>query len=67
MMFIAIAAGFVQFLVSAECDIFRREHSEVYQDMTQPLSHYYIASSHNTYVCTVTSDTLECTNQLVIH
>ena len=24
--------------------------STVYQDMTQPLTHYYIATSHNTYV-----------------
>ncbi|KAL0186219.1 hypothetical protein M9458_017889, partial [Cirrhinus mrigala] len=31
-------------------DIFNPEHYEVNQDMTQPLSNYFIASSHNTYL-----------------
>ena len=36
--------------MSSECDIFEPEHQEVCQDMSQPLSHYFIASSYNTYV-----------------
>lgn len=42
--------GFRAFLLSAECSIFKREHDRKYQDMTQPLSHYYISCSHNTYL-----------------
>nr|XP_056717557.1 inactive phospholipase C-like protein 1 [Euleptes europaea] len=42
--------GFTQYLLSPECDIFDPEHQKVVQDMTQPLSHYYINASHNTYL-----------------
>ncbi|KAM7152992.1 inactive phospholipase C-like protein 1 [Macrochelys suwanniensis] len=42
--------GFTQYLVSPECDIFDPVHRKVVQDMTQPLSHYYINASHNTYL-----------------
>ncbi|KAK2155784.1 hypothetical protein LSH36_231g00005 [Paralvinella palmiformis] len=42
--------GFTAFLLSSECDIFEPEHQEVCQDMSQPLSHYFIASSYNTYL-----------------
>ncbi|XP_065898551.1 1-phosphatidylinositol 4,5-bisphosphate phosphodiesterase delta-4-like isoform X2 [Dysidea avara] len=42
--------GFVSFLRSPENSVVNPEHEEVYQDMTQPLSHYFINSSHNTYL-----------------
>ncbi|XP_072198258.1 inactive phospholipase C-like protein 1 [Excalfactoria chinensis] len=42
--------GFTQYLLSPECDIFDPEHKKIVQDMTQPLSHYYINASHNTYL-----------------
>ncbi|XP_070840913.1 inactive phospholipase C-like protein 2 [Chaetodon trifascialis] len=42
--------GFTSYLTSAECHLFDREHDSVCQDMSQPLSHYYISSSHNTYL-----------------
>ncbi|KAM4630850.1 inactive phospholipase C-like protein 2 [Polymixia lowei] len=42
--------GFTSYLTSPDCHLFDREHSTVCQDMCQPLSHYYINSSHNTYL-----------------
>lgn len=42
--------GFTAYLLSEECDIFNPEHRRVCQDMMQPLCHYFIASSHNTYL-----------------
>ncbi|XP_030077103.1 1-phosphatidylinositol 4,5-bisphosphate phosphodiesterase delta-3 [Microcaecilia unicolor] len=42
--------GFIMYLLSPEGNIFNHEHAQVYQDMHQPLSHYFISSSHNTYL-----------------
>ncbi|XP_049606941.1 inactive phospholipase C-like protein 2 [Syngnathus scovelli] len=42
--------GFNNYLMSPECHLFDREHDNVCQDMSQPLSHYFINSSHNTYL-----------------
>ncbi|XP_070685227.1 1-phosphatidylinositol 4,5-bisphosphate phosphodiesterase eta-1 [Pempheris klunzingeri] len=42
--------GFTSFMRSPTCDIFNPLHHTVNQDMEQPLSNYFIASSHNTYL-----------------
>ncbi|XP_038625153.1 inactive phospholipase C-like protein 2 [Tachyglossus aculeatus] len=42
--------GFTKYLISPDCFIFDPEHKKVCQDMKQPLSHYFINSSHNTYL-----------------
>uniref|UniRef100_A0A8C3XVD1 Phosphoinositide phospholipase C n=1 Tax=Chelydra serpentina TaxID=8475 RepID=A0A8C3XVD1_CHESE len=42
--------GFTNYLTSPDCHIFDPEHKKVCQDMKQPLSHYFINSSHNTYL-----------------
>ena len=40
----------IEYLHSRANDIFNPKHLDVYQDMHQPLAHYFIASSHNTCV-----------------
>ncbi|KAF7987870.1 hypothetical protein HCN44_003733 [Aphidius gifuensis] len=41
---------FFSFLYSKQNDIWNDKYDRVTQDMTKPLSHYWIASSHNTYL-----------------
>ncbi|XP_017573111.1 1-phosphatidylinositol 4,5-bisphosphate phosphodiesterase delta-1a isoform X1 [Pygocentrus nattereri] len=42
--------GFLRYFSQKEGSIFNPEHQPVYQDMSQPLNHYFISSSHNTYL-----------------
>uniref|UniRef100_UPI00358F161E 1-phosphatidylinositol 4,5-bisphosphate phosphodiesterase delta-4-like n=1 Tax=Myxine glutinosa TaxID=7769 RepID=UPI00358F161E len=42
--------AFIGYLLSPDGSVFNVEHANVYQDMTQPLNHYFIFSSHNTYL-----------------
>lgn len=42
--------GFTIYMLSKENCVFDPEHARVYQDMKQPLAHYFISSSHNTYL-----------------
>ncbi|KGL77753.1 1-phosphatidylinositol 4,5-bisphosphate phosphodiesterase delta-4, partial [Tinamus guttatus] len=44
------ADGFLMYLCSPEGSIFNPQHQALWQDMTQPLCHYFISSSHNTYL-----------------
>uniref|UniRef100_A0A6J0UP01 Phosphoinositide phospholipase C n=1 Tax=Pogona vitticeps TaxID=103695 RepID=A0A6J0UP01_9SAUR len=42
--------GFVRYMLSEECNIFKQEHKSIYQDMSHPMCDYFINSSHNTYL-----------------
>ncbi|XP_035025981.2 1-phosphatidylinositol 4,5-bisphosphate phosphodiesterase delta-1 isoform X1 [Hippoglossus stenolepis] len=42
--------GFLMYMHHPEAMILNSDHNEVYQDMNQPLNHYFISSSHNTYL-----------------
>ncbi|XP_003131373.1 1-phosphatidylinositol 4,5-bisphosphate phosphodiesterase delta-3 isoform X1 [Sus scrofa] len=42
--------GFMMYLLSPEGAALDPAHTGVFQDMNQPLAHYFISSSHNTYL-----------------
>ncbi|TFK65544.1 PLC-like phosphodiesterase [Pluteus cervinus] len=42
--------GFSNFLLSPDNAAFSDAHGAIWQDMTHPISHYYISASHNTYL-----------------
>ena len=50
--------GLTRYLLSDDNLLMMPNRVEIYQDMTLPLSHYFINSSHNTYL--VGESTITC-------
>ncbi|XP_053114183.1 1-phosphatidylinositol 4,5-bisphosphate phosphodiesterase zeta-1-like isoform X2 [Hemicordylus capensis] len=42
--------GFIRYMLSEDCSVFRLQNRKIYQDMSLPMCDYYINSSHNTYL-----------------
>lgn len=42
--------GFTDFLISPDNASFSRQNNLIWQDMTRPISEYFISTSHNTYL-----------------
>eukprot|EP01114_Cavostelium_apophysatum_P013700 TRINITY_DN3379_c0_g1_i2.p1 TRINITY_DN3379_c0_g1~~TRINITY_DN3379_c0_g1_i2.p1 ORF type:complete len:538 (-),score=201.55 TRINITY_DN3379_c0_g1_i2:371-1984(-) len=42
--------GFSSYICSKHNNLFNPQNAVVYQDMNQPFAHYWVASSHNTYL-----------------
>lgn len=40
--------AFQRMLLSPTNSLFKKDHNKIWQDMTQPMSHYFINTSHNT-------------------
>jgi hypothetical protein len=41
---------FIDYLFSSQNQVFNSAHERIHQNMDRPLPHYWIASSHNTYL-----------------
>uniref|UniRef100_A0A7N4P8Q4 Phosphoinositide phospholipase C n=1 Tax=Sarcophilus harrisii TaxID=9305 RepID=A0A7N4P8Q4_SARHA len=42
--------GFIRYMNSDDCLLFKKDCTHVYHDMTRPLNDYFISTSHNTYL-----------------